>query len=99
MVEVAVDVKNTGAKDGDEVVQLYIRDVLSSVTTYEKLLKGFERVSLKAGETKTVNFKLVPDDLMLWNREMKQVVEPGDFKVMIGSSSEDIRQTATFTVK
>jgi beta-glucosidase len=99
MVEVAVDVKNTGAKDGDEVVQLYIRDVLSSVTTYEKLLKGFERISLKAGETKTVNFKLVPDDLMLWNREMKQVVEPGDFKVMIGSSSEDIRQTATFTVK
>ncbi len=98
-IEVSIDVKNTGTKDGDEVVQLYIRDVLSSVTTYEKLLKGFERVKLKAGETKKVSFTLVPDDLMLWNREMKQVVEPGDFKVMVGSSSEDIRQTAVFTVQ
>jgi len=98
-VEVSLDVKNIGTKDGDEVVQLYIRDVLSSVTTYEKLLKGFERVKLKVGESKKVNFTLVPDDLMLWNKEMKQVVEPGDFKVMLGSSSEDIRQTAIFTVK
>lgn len=98
-VEVSVEVKNTGTREGDEVVQLYIRDVLSSVTTYEKLLKGFERIKLKPGETQKINFTLVPDDLMLWNRDMKRVLEPGDFKIMVGSSSEDIRQTAIFTVK
>lgn len=98
-VEVSVEVKNTGIREGDEVVQLYIRDVLSSVTTYEKLLKGFERIKLKPGETQKVNFTLVPDDLMLWNRDMKHVLEPGDFKIMVGSSSEDIRQAAIFTVK
>lgn len=98
-VNVSVEVSNRGKVAGDEIVQLYIRDLLSSVTTYEKLLKGFERISLKPGETKTVNFTIVPDDLMLWNREMKHVVEPGDFKVMIGASSEDIKQSAIFTVK
>lgn len=98
-VEVAVDVKNAGSRDGDEVVQLYVRDLLSSVTTYEKSLRGFERVHLKIGETKTVKFELNADDLMLWNRDMKHVLEPGDFKVMVGASSDDIRQTAIFTVK
>ncbi|HTN21788.1 MAG TPA: glycoside hydrolase family 3 N-terminal domain-containing protein [Pelobium sp.] len=98
-VNVSVNVTNTGKVAGNEIVQLYIRDLLSSVTTYEKSLRGFERVNLKPGETKKVNFTIVPDDLMLWNREMKHVVEPGDFKVMIGASSEDIKQTAIFTVK
>jgi beta-glucosidase len=98
-VMISVDVTNTGALAGDEVVQLYTRDLLSTVTTYEKNLRGFQRISLNPGETKKLVFKLVSDDLMLWNRDMKRVVEPGDFKVMLGSSSEDIRQSAVFTVK
>ncbi|MRX46816.1 glycoside hydrolase family 3 N-terminal domain-containing protein [Pedobacter puniceum] len=98
-VMVSVDVTNTGALAGDEVVQLYTRDLLSTVTTYEKNLRGFQRICLNPGETKKLVFKLVSDDLMLWNRDMKRVVEPGDFKVMLGSSSEDIRQSAVFTVK
>ncbi|KHJ39248.1 periplasmic beta-glucosidase [Pedobacter glucosidilyticus] len=98
-VIVSVDVSNTGTLAGDEVVQLYTRDLLSTVTTYEKNLRGFQRVNLNPGETKKLVFKLVSDDLMLWNRDMKRVVEPGDFKVMLGSSSEDIRQSAVFTVK
>jgi beta-glucosidase len=98
-VIVSVDITNTGRIAGDEVVQLYTRDVLSSVTTYEKNLRGFQRVKLNPGETKNITFKIISDDLMLWNRDMKRVVEPGDFKVMLGSSSEDIRQSAVFTVK
>ena len=98
-VSVSVEITNTGKVRGEEVVQLYLRDVLSSVTTYEKLLKGFERVSLNPGETKTLKFTIEADDLMLWNRQMKRVVEAGDFKVMVGSSSEDIRLNGVFTVK
>ncbi|MGV3508712.1 MAG: glycoside hydrolase family 3 N-terminal domain-containing protein [Sphingobacteriaceae bacterium] len=97
-VKVTVDVKNTGKIAGDEVVQLYVRDVLSTVTTYEKNLRGFERVHLQPGETKTVSFTIVPDDLKLWNRDMQHVLEPGEFKVMIGSSSEDIRSEGKFLV-
>jgi beta-glucosidase len=97
-VAVSVDVKNTGAREGDEVVQLYTRDLVSSVTTYEKNLRGFERIRLLPGETKTVNFVLRPDDLALWDRSMRFVVEPGKFKVMIGSSSEDIRLHAEFEI-
>ena len=95
---VFVDVTNTGDKVGDDVVQLYTRDELSSVTTFEKNLRGFERVHLNPGETKTVQFKIVPDDLMLWNREMQHVVEPGSFKIMIGHSSEDIVLTGKLQV-
>jgi beta-glucosidase len=87
---VYVDVSNTGDREGDDVVQMYTRDVLSSVTTFEKNLRGFERVHLKPGETKTVAFKIVPDDLMLWNRKMEHVVEPGTFEIMIGHSSANI---------
>jgi beta-glucosidase len=97
-VSVSFDVKNTGAREGDEVVQLYTRDLVSSVTTYEKNLRGFERVRLKPGETKTVTFTLTPADLSLWDRRMRFVVEPGEFKVMIGSSSEDIRLTGVFVI-
>jgi beta-glucosidase len=96
---VNVDIKNTGTRDGDEVVQLYTRDLVSSVTTYEKNLRGFERVHLKAGETKTVTFTLTPPDLALWDRNMHFVVEPGKFRVMIGSSSTDIRLNGEFEVK
>jgi beta-glucosidase len=95
---VSVDVQNTGAREGTEIVQLYTRDLVSSVTTYEKNLRGFQRVSLKPGETKSISFTLTPADLSLWNREMKFVVEPGMFRVMVGSSSEDIRLQGEFEI-
>lgn len=95
-ITVTFDVTNTGKVAGDEVVQLYTHDVLSSVTTYEKNLRGFDRVSLKPGETKPVSFIIVPDDLKLYNRQMKHVVEPGEFKIMVGSSSDDIKLNGKF---
>jgi beta-glucosidase len=97
-VRLSVDVANTGARAGAEVVQLYIRDVLASVTTPVKQLRGFERVELKPGEKKTVRFTLRPEDLSLLDRSLKPVVEPGEFRVMIGRSSEDIRLRGSFVV-
>ena len=97
-IEVQVDVKNTGQVKGDEVVQLYIQDKLSSVTTYESQLRGFERVSLEPGESKTITFYLEPDDLSLYDRDMNWVVEPGEFEVRVGSSSQDIRLKKHFTI-
>jgi beta-glucosidase len=97
-VEISVDVENTGGMDGVEVVQLYINDVISSVTTPVKELRGFERVHLKAGERRTVTFRLVPEDLALWDRNFHRVVEPGLFEVMIGSSAEKIRLRGEFRV-
>jgi beta-glucosidase len=97
-VTITCNVRNTGSRDGDEVVQLYTRELVTSVTTYEKNLRGFERVHLKAGEAKTVSFRLTRDDLGLWDRQMHFVIEPGTFKVMIGSGSEDIRLTGQFEV-
>ncbi len=91
-LKVSVDVKNTGNYDGDEVVQLYINDVYSSVTTPRKTLKGFKRLFIKKGETKQVEFVLTPEELSLWNREMKRVVEPGDFEVMVGGNSVDLQK-------
>lgn len=92
-------VKNTGKMAGDEVVQLYIRDEVSSVTTYVKVLRGFERIHLKPGEEKVIDFELTPQELGLWNKDNHFVVEPGRFSVMIGSSSEDIRLQGHFLVK
>jgi len=89
-------VQNSGPRAGDEVVQLYTRDMVSSVTTYEKNLRGFERITLQPGEKKTVTFTLTPADISLWDSSMRFVVEPGIFKVMVGSSSEDIRETGEF---
>jgi beta-glucosidase len=97
-VQVAVDITNTGSRTGDEVVQLYLRDKVSSVTTYTSQLRGFERITLKPGETKTVRFTLHPDDLALLDKNMNWTVEPGEFEVMIGASSEDIKLKKTFTV-
>lgn len=91
-------VKNTGTVAGDEVVQLYLRDEVSSVTTYVKVLRGFERIHLQPGEEKTVRFELTPQELGLWNKDNHFVVEPGTFSVMIGSSSEDIRLKGEFAV-
>jgi beta-glucosidase len=84
----SVWVENTGRRTGDEVVQLYLRDVASSVTRPVKELKGFERITLRAGERRRVQFTLLPEDLGFYNREMRFVVEPGAFKVTVGTSSE-----------
>lgn len=97
-IEVSVEVKNSGSRKGDEVVQLYLKDLVSSVTTYESVLRGFERVSLAPGETKTVKFVLHPDDLALLDKNMNWTVEAGKFQVMIGNSSEDIKLKKEFTV-
>ncbi|PQJ76566.1 beta-xylosidase [Polaribacter glomeratus] len=85
--KVSVDVTNIGNYDGDEVVQMYIRDDFATVGRYNKMLKGFERISLKIGETKTVSFELNFENLSLYNQAMKKVVEPGDFTISVGSSS------------
>ena len=98
-VTVTLNVTNTGSRAGDEVVQLYTRDVVSSVTTYEKNLAGFERVHLQPGETKQITFHLDRKQLELLNADMKWVVEPGEFVVMPAASSEDIRQTAVLRVE
>ena len=88
-VEVSVDVTNTGSRDGDEVVQLYLHDRVSSITVYEKMLKGFERVNLKAGETKTVRFTLGPEAFMILDANFEYVFEAGEYNVMVRSSSVD----------
>lgn len=97
-VIVSCQVTNTGQRSGDEVVQLYVHDVLSSVTTYEKQLVGFERIHLKPGETREVSFTVDRKSLELLNADLHWVVEPGDFTLMVGASSEDIRLTETLTV-
>jgi len=86
-VNVSVEVKNTGDRAGDEVVQLYIRDLVGSVSRPVKELKDFRRITLAAGETKTVSFTITPEKLQFYNIEMKRVVEPGEFQVMVGTSS------------
>jgi beta-glucosidase len=96
---ISCEVTNTGPRAGDEVVQLYTHELVTSVTTYEKNLRGFERIHLNPGETKTVTFVLTRDDLALWNRQLHFVIEPGKFKVMIGSGSEDIRLTGQFEIR
>lgn len=97
-VNISCRVKNTGKVKGDEVVQLYLRDEVSSVTTYTKVLRGFERISLEPGEEKIVRFKLRPQDLGLWDKNMNFCVEPGSFKVMVGASSADIRLEGSFEI-
>ncbi len=89
-VTATVDVENTGRRPGDEVVQLYIRDPVASMTRPVKELKGFQRISLQPGEKKKVEFVLGPEHLGFWNREMRYVVEPGEFRVMVGSNSVDV---------
>ena len=94
---VTLTVTNTGSCAGAEVVQLYVRDKVSSVITYDSQLRGFERVSLKPGETRQVTFSLKPEDLQILDRNMNWTVEPGEFEVMIGASSQDIRLKKTIT--
>lgn len=96
---VRLKVTNTGKRAGDEVVQLYIRDVVSSIITYEKNLAGFERVHLEPDETKELSFTIDRKHLELPDADMKWIVEPGDFVLMAGASSEDIRLNGTLTVE
>jgi len=98
-IAVSVDITNTGNRKGDEVVQLYVNDEVSSVTVYEQQLRGFERVSLAPGEKKTISFTLHPEDLSLLDKNMVWRVEPGKFRVMVGSSSADIRLKGEFTIR
>jgi beta-glucosidase len=88
-VRVLVDVTNTGKREGTEIVQMYIRDLVSSVTRPLKELKGFEKVFLQPGETKTVALEITPESLAFYNIDMEHVVEPGDFEIMVGNSSRD----------
>lgn len=97
-IQVSVDITNTGDYDADEIAQLYIRDLVGSVSRPVKELKGFERISLKKGETKTVTFTLTPDDLKFYNQELEYKYEPGEFEVMVGPNSKDV-QTLKFELK
>jgi beta-glucosidase len=90
---VSVEVANVGKRTGDEVVQLYIRDVAASMTRPVKELKGFQRVTLQPGEKRRVEFVLTREQLGFWNREMRFVVEPGEFKIMVGPNSEELIET------
>ena len=89
-VTVSAEVENTGRRAGDEVVQLYIRDPVATMTRPVKELKGFQRISLQPGEKRKVEFVLGPEHLGFWNREMRYVVEPGEFRVMVGANSVDV---------
>ncbi|KAI5248840.1 putative beta-glucosidase [Aureobasidium subglaciale] len=97
-ITATVSVTNNGTYDGAEVVQLYVKDLVASVTVPNIQLKGFEKVFIKAGETAEVSIPLAISDIGLWNRSMDYVVEPGNFTIFIGSSSADFRTNATLTV-
>ena len=97
-ITATVTVENTGARDADEVVQLYIRDMVASISRPVKELKGFQRIHLVAGESKEVSFEITPDMLKFYNIELKHVIEPGDFQIMVGANSREV-ETLKFTVK
>lgn len=96
---VSCTVKNIGSQDGDEVVQLYVRDEVASVAPASKLLKGFQRVPINKGETKQVTFYLTERDLAVYSKEKGWHIEPGDFTIMVGGSSENCALSATVEVK
>jgi len=97
-IHVQADVKNKGDRPGAEVVQLYIHDVIGTVVTPIKELRGFEKVQLEPGQTRTVNFTVTPEQMELLNRHMEWVVEPGTFEILVGHSSKDIRLKGAFEV-
>jgi beta-glucosidase len=96
---VALDVTNTGSRAGDEIVQMSLNDEVASIIYYERVLRGFERVSLTPGEKACVRFTLTPDDLKLLDRDMTWTVEPGTFQVLIGASSDTIRLRGAFEIR
>jgi beta-glucosidase len=85
---ISIDVKNTGDRAGDEVVQLYLRDDVASVAQPVRSLKGFRRVSLQPSESRTVTFRIGPDAFSLYDRQMRRIVEPGSFSLFVGTNSE-----------
>ena len=95
----SVILTNTGTRNGKEVAQLYIKDVVGSITRPVKELKGFQNVDLKAGESKTISFKINPDDLKFYNSDLKYDWEPGRFIIMIGSNSRDVKQASVDWIK
>ena len=96
---ISVDVKNVGDRAGEEIVQLYVHEAVAPVSTPVKQLRGFERVALGPGETKKVTFTVTPEDLQLLNRDMRWVLVPGEFTIMVGRSSQDILLNGTLKVK
>ena len=94
----SVTVKNTGNRDGEEIVQLYIHAKTSSSTRPVKELKGFRRIHLKAGEQKTVSFTITDNDLKYYNHELECILEPGEFDIMVGPNSRDVK-SVTLTIK
>ena len=97
-ITATITVKNTGARDADEVVQLYICDLVASISRPVKELKGFQRIHLAAGESKEVSFDITPDMLKFYNAELKHVIEPGDFQIMVGTNSKEVK-TLKFRVR
>jgi beta-glucosidase len=93
-ITASVTVTNTGTKEGKEVVQLYIRDLVGSVSRPVKELKGFQKISLKPGESRKVSFTIGVNDLKFFNSDLKWVSEPGDFKVFIGTNSSDVKEAS-----
>ena len=91
---VSVTVQNTGSRDGEEVAQLYLRDMVGSISRPVSELKGFQKVLLKKGESKTLTFRLAPDALKFYNNDLKFAAEPGDFQVMVGGNSRDVQMVA-----
>jgi beta-glucosidase len=98
-VELQVEVRNAGDRPGAEVVQVYVEDLVASVATPVKQLCAFTKVLLQPGQARACSFRVPPDALALYDANLKRVVEPGQFRFMVGSSSEDIRQTADVWVK
>ena len=98
-IKLSVKVKNVGALTGKEVVQVYINDKISSITTPVKVLKEFKKVEISPNELITINFSIPIDELGLWDQDMNYIVEPGEFEIMIGSTSEDIRLRKTITIE
>jgi len=101
-ITITCDVTNSGDRDGDSVVQLYIKDMVGTITPFSKMLRGFERVAIPKGETKTVTFELDPQrDLKSMGPDHKWIVEPGEFEVMVGESSADeaVKQQGSFMLK
>ena len=97
-ITASITVKNTGEREGKETVQLYIHDIYSTSTRPVKELKGFQKINLKPGETKTVEFKITAEELKYYDHDLNFVCEPGDYEIMIGANSNDVK-TATLTVK
>jgi beta-glucosidase len=99
LVTVSVDVKNTGNRKGAEVVQLYIRDDYSSITRPVKELKGFKKIWLDPGQSQTVSFTINQESLSFYDKDMKWIIEPGDFTIMVGTSSDKTQEIKLSIVK